>query len=288
MLELLAPAKINVGLEIIGRRSDNYHEVRTILIPVTLFDRVRIARAESSSVWTSSPSLSADDNLALRAARMLDIPVRIEIVKRIPAASGLGGASSNAAAVLRGIHELEPGISVSAVHAAARTLGTDVPFFLGSGSVLASGRGDQFSALSSPRAWWFLIAAPSIDIPLKTATLYRALQERDFSDGSRVERVAAAYGPTVRLAPGDNRNAFERPLYDQWPAARATRDALLHAGAEIVALSGAGPAHYAICDDFAAAAELAAAVRRRVDRTTRLMVCRMLSEPMPVRRVLEK
>ena len=175
---------------------------------------------------------------------------------------------------------LNPGIDADRIHSAARALGADVPFFLESGPALASGRGDQFTTLPALRIGWLVIAVPLIIIPGKTATLYGALTPRDFSDGARIDRVAATLSAGEELSSEDLGNAFQRPLYDRWPAAKIVRDAMLDAGARVVALSGAGPAHYAICDDFHAAATLAAAVRTRLDRATRLIVCRPLSEPM--------
>jgi len=283
MVTVLAPAKINLGLEIIGRRADGYHDIRSILIPVSLFDRVTVGPARVSSIWTNDSSLDAHDNLALRAAAALAIPLRIEIHKRIPLAAGLGGASSDAAAVLNAawMLELEPGLD--RLHAIGRSLGADVPFFLESGAVLASGRGDEFSAIAQARLGWFVVAIPCIEIPSKTATLYAALTPGDFSDGSVIELLAAAISSGRTSTSAAIGNAFERPLYDGWPAARQVRDAMIAAGAAAVGLSGAGPAHYAICDDFRAAAALAAATRKRVNRETRVVVCRPLTEPMPHR-----
>jgi 4-diphosphocytidyl-2-C-methyl-D-erythritol kinase len=286
MLALLAPAKVNLGLEIVGRRADDFHEVRTILVAVTLFDRITVARAETRSLWSDDSALATDDNLAMRAARALDVPVRIELRKRIPAAAGLGGASSDAAAVLRAISRLHPSISSETIRASAAALGSDVPFFLENRPALASGRGDLLEPMPEFKPVWFVIAAPALAIPNKTAALYRALATGDFSNGCRTTNVARKLGSGQPLASDDLVNAFQRPLYEGWPAASVARDALIDAGANAVGLSGAGPSHYAICDDFHSAAKLAAAVRKRLESGARVIVCRSVSEPMPFRFVV--
>lgn len=277
MIDVLAPAKINLGLEILGRRPDGFHEIRSILVKVSLFDRVTVAPARAASIWSDDPELSNTDNLAFRAARLLGRPVSIQIRKRIPAASGLGGASSDAAAVLRGISLLSPDIDAMSVNQAARELGSDVPFFLGDRAALASGRGERCTPLAGRLPSWFVIATPAIEIPAKTATLYRSLRPDDFTTGERVERLARALAAGQSLEPALLGNAFERPLHQNWPAARDVRDAMRESGARTVALSGAGPAHYAICDDFQSASAFSARLRRVVAPTTRIVVCRAVS-----------
>lgn len=283
MLQLLAPAKINLGLEVLGRRPDGFHEIRSILAAVSLFDRIDIAPADEFSLMTNDSSLNEADNLALRAALALGKPISIALRKRIPAAAGLGGASSDAASVLRGVSILHPGILEQSLHEAARALGSDVPFFLGAGFASVSARGDECPALPSSKRAWLALAVPKLMIPNKTATLYGSLNDVDFSDGARMNRVTEALIDDGELSTTMLKNAFERPLYDRWPEVKIVREAMLDAGAKIVALSGAGPAHYAICEDVGAAAALAANIRARVDSSVRLFVCRFLSGSAPLR-----
>lgn len=284
MIRLLAPAKINLGLEILGRRSDGYHEIRSILAPISIFDRVEVTRSAQFEFWSDDPALDYDSNLAARAAASLGVQVSVRLWKRVPAAAGLGGASSDAAAVLRGVAALCPELPIAAIHQAARSLGSDVPFFLGSGPAVASGRGDECSPVLLAAPLWLVIAAPAIDIPTKTATLYRALTPSDFTDGARIDAVAQALASNDRLETALLSNAFERALYAHWPEAAAVRDAMRAAGARLVALSGAGPAHYAVCENTTEAVHLASSIRHRIGATTRLFICRTLSGSTPIRR----
>jgi 4-diphosphocytidyl-2-C-methyl-D-erythritol kinase len=284
MIRLLAPAKINLGLEILVRRPDGYHEIRSILAPISIFDRIELERSPQSAFWTDDPRMNDESNLAARAAAMLGAPVAVRLWKRIPAAAGLGGASSDAAAVLRGLAVLQPKLPVEAIDRTARALGSDVPFFLGSGPAVASGRGDDCAPISFAVSRWLVVAAPPIEIPEKTARLYRSLMPDDFTDGSRIEATADAVTRGAPLATNLLTNAFERALYAEWPEARALRDALSAAGAKVVALSGAGPAHYAVCENLRDAATLATSLRCRVGSNVRVFVCRTLPGRMPIQR----
>jgi 4-diphosphocytidyl-2-C-methyl-D-erythritol kinase len=281
MIRLLAPAKINLGLEILGRRPDGYHEIRTVLAAVTIFDRVDIERAHQFSFLADDPALDNEANLAARAALELRVPAAVRLWKRTPAAAGLGGASSDAAAALRGIARLWPNLSQSTITKAASALGSDVPFFLGGGPALASGRGEELREIEAAPRFWLVVAIPDLAIPDKTATLYRSLVPADFSDGARVEAVAASLARGIEPTTEMLANAFERPLYERWPEARQLRETMASAGAGIVALSGAGPAHYAICRDLPEAVALAAAVRTHAGPSPRLIVCRFMAGSTP-------
>ena len=153
------------------------------------------------------------------AAQSLDVTVRIELRKRIPAAAGLGGASSDAAAVLLAIRRLHPTIPGATIYSAAPALGSDISFFLENRAALVSGRGDLLEPLPAFAPMWFVIATPALDIPQKTVTLYRALTPADFSDGRRIERAAQNPGFGRAVTNEDIGNAFQRPLYKDWPDA---------------------------------------------------------------------
>lgn len=244
----LAPAKINLGLRVLGRRSDGYHEIDTIMQTVTLFDRVSMTWPGSGAVTCSLPSIPPSENLIGRAAmhladrcqRLVDVDFHLE--KRIPVAAGLGGGSSNAASALRllarlwGIEESDPRL-----HDAAAATGSDVPFFLAGGRARATGRGERIEPMARTETRWVVVVSPDVVIERKTATLFAALGSEDF--GSDVQDA-------------EHHNAFRRPLYDNFPEIARIADALrTHCDVPSV-ITGAGPAHYVLLDDLHAALRL--------------------------------
>ena len=172
-IEVLAPAKINLFLHVIGRRSDGYHELQSVFRTLDLADRVSVAVAPGSArVDISAPaSLGAkEDNLAWKAAvRFLEVTdwrvdVSIRLDKRIPVGAGLGGGSSDAAAVLEALNRLSGGLATgNQLFAIALSLGADVPFFLQGGSAWVEGIGESIQAIElGPR--WYLLVNPRIHI----------------------------------------------------------------------------------------------------------------------------
>src|SRR5215207_1904390 len=181
-----APAKLNLGLEVIGRRHDGFHEIATIFVAIDISDRVTLSPADGLELSCDDDALAGEENLAWRALRLLrdetNYPggARIHLRKRIPAASGLGGASSDGAAALLSGRELW-GLDVSDDRLCdlAVSLGSDVPFFLRGGCAMGRGRGDLLEALPLPADFWFVVVVPDVRIPAKTATLYGRLSNAD-------------------------------------------------------------------------------------------------------------
>ncbi len=156
-----AHAKINLGLRVLNKRPDGYHEVDTVLQALDLYDVLTLEPRASGGISLTSPGLDipADENLAYRAARLLaervGLPrgVRIALEKRIPVGAGLGGGSSDAAAVLQGLNALfELGLDREGLLALASELGSDVPFFLVGGRCRARGRGERLAPVPVPAA----------------------------------------------------------------------------------------------------------------------------------------
>src|SRR5215217_7411681 len=188
-----APAKLNLGLEVIGRRGDGFHDIATIFVAIDLYDRITLSLADDLELNCDDDSLAGTDNLALRALRLLRDETghpggaRIHLCKSIPAAAGLGGASSDAAAALLGGPELwHLDLSDAELHDLAARLGSDVPFFLCGGCAIGRGRGDLLGPLPLPPQCWFVVVVPDVRIPAKTASLYAGLRAEDFSGGSQI------------------------------------------------------------------------------------------------------
>jgi 4-diphosphocytidyl-2-C-methyl-D-erythritol kinase len=252
-LRLRAPAKINLTLEVLGKRPDGYHEVRTILQAIELSDWLTLTADDSISLSVTGETgpLAGEPleaNLAYRAATLLrrkldrDLGARIELEKRIPVAAGLGGGSSDAAAVLRGLRALwRLDSSNEQLASIAAELGSDVPFFLRGGCALAAGRGDVLAPLpDTPQQRLLLAWPPRPAAADKTARMYAALRKEHFSDGARTERLAEHLRGGKPIVDQGIFNAFERvlPLIDaafdrtleEMPAARGPH------------LCGSGPA----------------------------------------------
>jgi 4-diphosphocytidyl-2-C-methyl-D-erythritol kinase len=177
-VRILAHAKVNLSLEVLGVRDDGFHEIRSLMVPLVLADRLTLSMGgrQTAIRVPANPALESDDNLALRAARTFrehfGLPgVTILLEKRIPIAAGLGGGSSDAAAVLRGLATLR-GVPAAALHPLAESLGSDVPFFLGEKPVWVAGRGESLSAASSLPPLWLLLVKPAFGI--SAADAYRA------------------------------------------------------------------------------------------------------------------
>jgi len=189
-LELLTPAKINLFLRITGRRPDGYHELDSLFLPISLFDRIVIdaddgAAARAVSIRCNWPELPLDDhNLAARAARLfmedrgLHWRVAIDLHKEIPAGAGLGGGSSDAAGVLRLMARL-CGIEAAALIPLALRLGADVPFFLDPRPARVGGIGERIAYLDRDCSLDMAIGVPPVAVP--TAEIYRHLERHQWS-----------------------------------------------------------------------------------------------------------
>jgi 4-diphosphocytidyl-2-C-methyl-D-erythritol kinase len=265
---LTAAAKVNLVLEILGKRVDGYHELATVMQTVDLADRLVLEDAEEVTLTTSSPNLPADgSNLALRAAVALrdaanvDRGVRIELAKRIPVAAGLGGGSTDAAAVLLGLSRLWglrwPRGRLAEV---AVTLGMDVPFFLEGGVAMATGRGEKLSAVGGAPLSLVLINPGT---PLSTATVYGRVTPAMYSSGEHARAMVEALRTrrAVRVA-ANLYNGLEAAAAGAAADLTRIRAALLAAGALGAAMSGSGPTVFGVARSF----EHARQIRTRLVR----------------------
>jgi 4-diphosphocytidyl-2-C-methyl-D-erythritol kinase len=249
-------AKVNLTLEVLGRRDDGYHDIASLAHTIGLADELRLQPAQQLLTTVEGLDLPAQDNLVVRAAHLLAAETgfvsgaRIELRKRIPAAAGLGGGSSDAAATLRGLNRLWGTRAAPALlaHLAAQ-LGSDVPYFLRGGATVMRGRGESLELLPPSPPTWLVIVAPSYHVFRKTATLYRALRQSDFSDGQATHQAAARLRGGQRLRDGDLVNAFERAARDTFPGLETLWRAAQEATGCSFHLSGAGPALFALAVD---------------------------------------
>jgi 4-diphosphocytidyl-2-C-methyl-D-erythritol kinase len=251
-----------LGLEIVGRRSDGYHNLVTIMQSIDLLDWLVWTETSSSFEYDGPRDVAPADDLVLRALRQASDfehwTGHLQLRKHIPMSAGLGGGSSDAALALRIAF---PSAIERDFIERARALGSDVPFFVRGGTALATGVGADLAPLRTPRVW-FAVLVPRLTIQHKTHTLYSALEPEDFSDGARVYELAtrlAAERPVIDQLP----NTFDRPL-QQYAAHAQAVEALRRAGAATVGTSGAGPAVFTVVERREQARALAARIPREL------------------------
>jgi 4-diphosphocytidyl-2-C-methyl-D-erythritol kinase len=254
-LAIRAPAKINLGLEITRRRTDGYHDVVTILQALEFGDTVHISHATSIDGISSVHGLSQDRDLVFRAAHNLHCRVHprtgvyIQVQKRIPVAAGMGGGSSDAGAVLRGLHVLW-NANWSAIDATARSLGTDLPFFLQPGTALGLGRGDELRTLPPAPPRWVILARPHQKI--STIDAYTNLRPEEYSGGGATFATARNI-ENGKLEPELLKNDLQAAAVRLVPEVADVLHALEDVGARPALLSGSGATCFGLFPDEDAA-----------------------------------
>jgi 4-diphosphocytidyl-2-C-methyl-D-erythritol kinase len=255
-IRLRAFAKINLGLRILAERPDGYHEIRTIYQTIALHDRLEISlrqAGEGIRFECDNPKIpSGAENLVYRAcdlwrrARGFRGGVRVRLEKMIPAGSGLGGASSDAAATLEGLERLTgEKLPARLRFSLAAQLGSDVPLFLLGGRVLGCGRGEEVYPLPDLPPRKCLVVFPGF--PVSTLEAYREAGLRLTSkDKVRSISYVGAWPQFPLMNWGPAENDFERVVFAKWPELARLKRHLIRAGAEIASLTGSGSAVYSV------------------------------------------
>jgi 4-diphosphocytidyl-2-C-methyl-D-erythritol kinase len=263
-----ANGKINLGLEIIDRRPDGFHNVATILQQVNLGDRLTFQDALALTLSADDPMLANEENLIFRAAQLLrsrsgvSAGARITLEKRIPIAAGLGGGSADAGVTLLALNKLWGlGRSTDELVTIARSLGADVAFFLKGGTQLATGRGDDVEPLPTPPLSAVLVLAEEM-IADKTRRLYRALQPGDYSDGSRIRRIADELRAGHSVDIDQVFSGFRRVTCGVFPTLGRVFAELAAAGGT-PSLCGAGPTVMSLHQDYSDAVRVASTLEGR-------------------------
>ena len=269
---MLGPAKINLTLEILARRADGYHALRSVMVPLALVDELAFEPSERFRFACEPPSL-APGNLVVRAFERIGLaeaPVAVTLRKRIPAGAGLGGGSSDAASVLRAaMSGALRGAPARDWIDDARALGSDVPFFLVDGPALVEGTGERVTALGAPPPWWVVLIVPPVHVA--TGPAYAALDAARAAHPPptrpRNDSVTLRCGEALQRAEyagvlATLTNDFAPVVRAAHPAVDAALRALDDAGAPHRAmLSGSGGACFALFDDESAARAFAARLR---------------------------
>jgi 4-diphosphocytidyl-2-C-methyl-D-erythritol kinase len=271
MVEVKALAKINLTLEVLAERPDGFHEIRSVIQTIGLYDSIRFRSNRQLRFsyddlrFRSNPQLRficdnpdfiAEESLVTRAAVMIHEAsgsangATIEIKKRIPMVAGLGGDSSDAAAVLSGLNQLwKLRLSPLELVELASRLGSDVPFFIYGGTVLVGGRGEKLKALPPlPRRWVVLLVPPLARMEEKSRKLYASLKPGHYTDGQITEKLVKALNERG-FRPSMLFNTFENVAFEFFHELKLYRDHFVKLGAYQVHLAGSGPALFTLMDD---------------------------------------
>lgn len=263
-MTLKSPAKINLFLDILKKRDDGYHEIRTLMQAVELCDQLTLQKTEKGiGISCDHPGCPSDDrNLAFKAASLLmkeeniEGGVDIRIEKRIPISAGLGGGSSNAAVTLKGLNRLFGlGLPLDRLHLMGTQIGSDVPFFLYSGQALAKGRGEEIVPVRLYRDYWLVLACPHLEVSSGWAygkvkiNLTRKTKEVNYN----LLESHRGFFDALPLFQND----LEEAVVGEYPVLSQLKDHLKSSGAVKSSMSGSGPTVYGLFDRKPQAQEVA-------------------------------
>jgi len=261
MLKVKAPAKINLTLEVLGKRRDDYHEIRSVFQTIDLCDTLYLEAGRGIAFQCDMPEWTAEKSLLNKAVSLLQgatgcqkgAGIRIE--KRIPLMAGLGGDSSDAAALLRGLNKLwNLRLSAKKRQQIAANLGSDVTFFLHGGTGLVEGKGEKITPLPALPKMWVVLVAPDVpNAPGKTGRMYAALKQEHFTDGKITEKFVNNLHKNVTFEASMLFNTFENVAGDIFPGLKVYQEHLIKLGARNVHLAGSGPALFTMFKDKAQA-----------------------------------
>jgi 4-diphosphocytidyl-2-C-methyl-D-erythritol kinase len=270
-LKKKSPCKVNLILNILGKRADGFHELETVMQPVNVCDEMTFERAGAGLQLTCShPELPTDSkNLVHRAATSflaaanIADGVRIHLQKNLPLAGGIGGGSANAAVTFTALNELfgSP-LPLTKLHELAAALGSDVPFFLYDRPALATGRGEKVKTLENFPALHgkaFFLAHPGFGIstPWSYQNLTRFPAALNGRTGRAEKLISLLQSGDLRLAAAHFYNSLEAPAFDKFPVLSLYQEFLRENGALVALMSGSGSTTFAIAENLAAAENLA-------------------------------
>ena len=313
-LEVEAPAKINLYLAVLGRRSNGYHDIQSVVVPVAVFDRVVLEKSdgEIETIVESGPGDSgltprlppSDENLTTRAAKLLkeftSYPAGavIRLGKQIPVGGGLGGGSSDAAAVLNGLNRLwGTGVARAELMRIGAGVGCDVPAFVHGGAVLIEGMGERVSPLAvkvpgartvagEDRAeqrdgpepgWWLVIVNPGFCV--STRDIY-SRHQLSLTSGQRtaMDIVLSLKSGDLDLVAKGLFNSLQDTAFRKYPLLGIVRETLIQAGALGALLSGSGASVFGLARNSKHAHQIAAAARQTLGKGMWIRVSRILPD----------
>mgnify|MGYP002230769233 CR=1 FL=1 len=271
-MELKALGKINLGLDVLGRRENGYHDVRMVMQTVYLYDQIRIEKTKKPGIELSTNLFYLpvnENNLAYQAADLLmkefDVKegVKITLDKHIPVAAGMAGGSSNAAAVLFGINRMfSLGLSQKELMERGVTLGADVPYCVMRGTVLAEGIGEILTPLPACPKCHVLIAKPPISV--STKLVYEKLDSHEIEDHPDIDGIIDGLkAHDIEKVASSMGNVLEKVTIEEYPVIEQIKNVMKEQGALNAMMSGSGPTVFGIYDSKEKARKAAAKIREK-------------------------
>ena len=271
-LELKALGKINLGLDVLGRRDNGYHDVRMVMQTVYLYDQITITKKSTPGIELETNLFYLpvnENNLAYRAAKLLmdefgiEEGVKIYLEKHIPVAAGMAGGSSNAAAVLHGINRMfHLGLSAEELMERGVTLGADVPYCIMRGTVLAEGIGEILTPLPPLPKCYVLLAKPPISV--STKLVYEKLDSHEIEEHPDIDGILEGLETQdLKKITECMGNVLEKVTIEEYPVIEEIKDVMKAEGALNAMMSGSGPTVFGIFDDKNLARKAAAAIKKK-------------------------
>ncbi|MGM9945215.1 MAG: 4-(cytidine 5'-diphospho)-2-C-methyl-D-erythritol kinase [Lysinibacillus sp.] len=287
MLYVKAPAKINLTLDVLYKRPDNYHEVEMIMTTVDLADRIGLEpRADGQIKIISTDRFVPNDerNFAYQAAKLLKDTygitegVSIKIDKEIPIAAGLAGGSSDAAATLRGLNEMwSLNLTMDELAEHGAKIGSDVSFCIYGGTALATGRGEKIEELPAPPTCWVVLAKPKIGV--STADVYGGLKLEGIEHPNTKQMIEAIEKQDYELVCKSLGNVLETVTFKLHPEVITIKEQMQRFGADAVLMSGSGPTVFGLVDSETRATRIYNGLRGFCEE---VYIVRMLGERNPL------
>src|SRR5204862_4365243 len=273
-MEELAHAKVNLSLRVLRHREDGFHEIETLMAPVTLCDSLEIESANKVEFRCDKPALAGEDNLVVRATRLFfsetnrEPKVRLTLRKEIPHGAGLGGGSSDAAAALRGLNRFfDAGLSRERLSTLGAQLGSDISFFLNETATICRGRGEIVTPAALPEPLSFLLLKPEFGIPSSWA----------YSRWQATRKVAGEIYPPKKFGDIAFVNDLERPVFEKFVFLAQLKTWLLKQTEVSVALmSGSGSTIFAVLRSNVAGDLVAERAKSELDPKLWTCVCQTI------------
>lgn len=263
-MKLKARAKINLTLDVLYKRPDNYHEVEMIMQTVELYDNLYIEKSESIEIICTHPFVPEDsNNLVYKAAQILqeysgtNQGAKITIEKKIPVAAGLGGGSSDCATALVGLNKLwDLNLSTDSLAKLGKVLGADVPFFLKGGTQLARGIGEELTSLPRIPPTWVILAKPNLGVSTKEVYLGLEIDKINKRPNTKAMITALSKG-NIKDINSNLCNVLETVTLKKYSTVKILKDRITQLGASGTLMSGSGPTVFGLCSNYEKALKIA-------------------------------
>lgn len=259
-------AKINLGLEILNKRNDGFHSIKTIMTKISLFDEIDIRKSSKNSVIQDG--IDEENNLVTKILNFMqdkyfDEKLEINIRKNIPYSSGLGGGSSNSASVIKGLNEfLRLNLDSKEMFDIALKFGSDIPFFLSSSSAMVQGRGEVIRFIEKPNINYLLLICPNINLENKTRKVFNNLE--NFTNGETQENLLNKIKSNIKITESLF-NGLEKSAFLVFDELSEIKDILSELSLPNISMSGAGPSFFSIIDNENQGMNYLEKVKRNID-----------------------